>query len=230
MAGVDDRLVEAAARDPLGRALEPQDPRRVHRCEQIADDDGEEQPDQAGDEQPPLDQIQARERVGERVAEQDHDRPRSRAGPRPRRSCGRAGRPCRARARGSVSPRARDRIACNVERRGRVRVAEDERLVLEHRVDDDARLEDGGRPLGELLLARRPASRSRRATVFASSSSWSSFAFTSSVSSDGHDDQVDDAERAGDDEQQREREPKPDPRTRRRTLSARGSGSRRREP
>ena len=40
---------------------------------QIADDDGEEQADQAREQQPALDQLQARDRIGERVAEQDHD-------------------------------------------------------------------------------------------------------------------------------------------------------------
>ena len=39
VARVDHRLVEAAARDPLGRPLEPQDPLRMHRCDQIPGDD-----------------------------------------------------------------------------------------------------------------------------------------------------------------------------------------------
>ena len=107
VARVDHRLVEAAAGDSLGRALEPQDPLRVQRCEQIARDDGEEQADQAGEEQSPLDQLQARDRVGERVAEQDHDalvlerdRHLGEAAAAPRRRC-------RARARDCASPPAR---------------------------------------------------------------------------------------------------------------------------
>ena len=56
VAGVDDRLVEAAAGDPLGGALEPADPpgdasTRPRSRRTTAN----EQPDQAGDEQPPLD-------------------------------------------------------------------------------------------------------------------------------------------------------------------------------
>ena len=69
---VDDRLFEATGGDPLDGALEPADPARVHRRSPVADDEREDEADQAGDQQPPLDEMEARKRVDERIAEQ-HD-------------------------------------------------------------------------------------------------------------------------------------------------------------
>ena len=227
-ARVDHRLVEAAAGDPLGRALEPQDPLRVQRCEQIAGDDGEEQADQARKEEPSLDQLQARDRVGERVAEQDHD---ALVLERNRHLGEAAAAPVDGAAlepRGCASPSSATGSRATSSDADGVRVAEDERLVLEDRVDDDAGLEDGGRPLGELLLAadlRRVVARdSLRVHLQLVELRVHELGLER-----GHDDQIDEAERAGDDDEQRERESKPDPAEPGAAhVSAPGSGSRRR--
>ena len=57
VARVHDRLVEAPAGDPLGGALEPPDPARVQRGGGIADQNANNEPDQPGDEQAPLDEM-----------------------------------------------------------------------------------------------------------------------------------------------------------------------------
>ena len=50
VARVDHRLVEGAAGDPLGRALEPPDPAGVHRRQGISGHHREQQPNRAGDQ------------------------------------------------------------------------------------------------------------------------------------------------------------------------------------
>ena len=68
---VDDRLVEPTPGNPLGRALEPPDPARMHGRERVADDNRHQQADHGGDEQPALEQVDARKRIRERSAQED---------------------------------------------------------------------------------------------------------------------------------------------------------------
>ena len=68
---VDDRLVEAAAGDAVGRTLEAPDSPGVHGGGGKAEHERDHESDQPGEDQPPLDELDARERVGERVAQQD---------------------------------------------------------------------------------------------------------------------------------------------------------------
>ena len=54
---IDDGLVEAAGRDPLGRPLEPLDPARERPCSAVADAERDQEPDEARDQQAPLDHV-----------------------------------------------------------------------------------------------------------------------------------------------------------------------------
>ena len=178
---------------------------------EIADDDGEEEPDQTREQEPPLDQLQARDRVCQRVAEQDHDTlvlERNRhLGEAAAATLGRA---ALDRARARRQPRGR--IPGDVERRRRVRVAEDEGLLLEDRVDDDPSLEDRRRLLGELLVAD--------ALIFAAAIDARDVARVLFEPVElrvdqlrlerRDDDQIDDAERAGDDDEKRQRQAEAD--------------------
>ena len=67
---VVERLVEAAAGDPVGRALQAADPAREDRGAAEAEDQRGEQGREAGDEQPVLDEMDAAERVVERAREE----------------------------------------------------------------------------------------------------------------------------------------------------------------
>ena len=69
---VDDRLVERPLRDPVGRALQPAEPARVDRGDREAEHDGDQQRDDGRVEQPPLDERDRRELVGERAREEHH--------------------------------------------------------------------------------------------------------------------------------------------------------------
>ena len=174
--------------------------------------------------------LQARERIGERVAEQDHDALGLERH-------GHLGEPAAAALDGAALERTRCRDRSSAI--GSRATSRDDAVFespktngwsCEDRVDDDARLEDRGRALGELpARCRRCVSVVARHASCASSSSWSSFALTSSVLERGDDDQVDDAERAGDDDEQRQRQPEPDAADPRPAhVSAPGSDSRRR--
>jgi hypothetical protein len=149
---VDHRLVEAAAGDSLGRALEPQDPLRVQRCQQVARDDGG-RAGRSGSQKRSRRSISFRLEIGS--ASESLSRittPSFSSGDR------HLGEAAASPVDGSALEHAiarrppRDRIAGDVERRRGVRVAEDERLVLQDRVNNDPGLEDGGGPLRKLLL------------------------------------------------------------------------------
>ena len=74
---VHDRLVEAAARDAVGSALEPPDSAREDAREREADQGGRGERDQAGEQQPALDERDRVERVLDRGGdEQDAVAPR----------------------------------------------------------------------------------------------------------------------------------------------------------
>ena len=60
-AGVDHRLVEAAIRDPVGRALEPPDPPREHARPAVAEQQGDQQRHAGGEQHAPLDEADAPE-------------------------------------------------------------------------------------------------------------------------------------------------------------------------
>ena len=232
MAAVDDRLVEAAARDAVGRALEPADPARVQRRERVADARARtSEADHAGDEQAPLDEVDARERSDERVAEQD-DRPGSGdAAPRPRRSAAspRSTVP-RAATRRSRRPQ-RDRVALDVadEVASRVAVGAASSRRSSDVVDDDPGVHDPP-PVAATLLPRSAdvGLGDRLATVRASCLELVELRVDERRLERRDDDQVDDRERAGDDERAaRARAASRMPLTRARII-ARGSGSRRR--
>ena len=210
VAGVDDRLVELPDGDPLGGTLEPGDPACVHRGERIAGNRSEQQADQAGDEQLPLDEIDAGERVRRR---RSHEEDTARLVVR---NC-RLGELAAAAVHGPALALARldraqcDRVALDVEGRPRVRVAEDQQALLEQGVDDDARLDHGCAGLGVDLLGEASeivlvAPRQRGRVVF----ELVELGAHELGLERGHDDQVDDTERAGDHEQQRQRQPQPD--------------------
>ena len=147
---VHDRLVEGAAGDPLSGALEPPDSACVHRRQGIAGHDREQQPDQTRNQEPPLDQMQACERIRERVAEHDH---RARTG-RERNLRVQApvalDRPA-LQLSGRGGPE-RDRVALDVARVRRARIALDQDDALELRVDDDPGREERRRLRREVLL------------------------------------------------------------------------------
>jgi hypothetical protein len=65
VATIHDRLVEATARNPFGRTLEPPDPACVQRGTGVSQDHGHQQGDQTRGEQASLDDRDAGERVGE---------------------------------------------------------------------------------------------------------------------------------------------------------------------
>ena len=121
VARVHHRLVESAAGDPLGCALEPPDPACVHRRQGVAGHDREQKPDHARDQQPPFDQMQTRERIRERVAEQDHGA-RVPRGARPRQTTARRARP---------SPVAASRVRGSRSAIGSRSTSSDESVVLE---------------------------------------------------------------------------------------------------
>src|SRR5215213_4715876 len=231
VAGVHDRLVEAAAGYPLGGPLEPADPRRVDRRRAVPHHDGEEKPEQTGDQEASLDQVEAGDRVVEGVAEQDHDAVVLERNRHLREAA------TAAVDRAAFHPTRLDRlegerIPGDIEGRGRVRVAEDEWLVLEDRVHDDPRLEKPCGPLGELLLAPdliRVVAGDRLRVLL----ELVELRVHELRLERGDDDQVDDAERPGDHDEERQREPEPDPaqdRTAHGALSAPGTGNRRRAP
>ncbi len=167
---VDDRLVEAAARDPLRGALEPADPARVHRRERVAEHERRtSEPDQrrrASSRR--WTNCDARERVGERVAEQDHD---VRLGvDRHRHLCepaAVAARRCRAAARRSRPRAARSGRA----RRRREDVAfespmdQDAGSASSDAVDDDPRVDDRRRRPRRTAAAGPTSARKSAATA-----------------------------------------------------------------
>ena len=69
---VDHRLVEGALRDPVGGLLQAPEPPRVERRDREAEADGDQQRRHGGVEQPPLDERDRRELVGERAREEHH--------------------------------------------------------------------------------------------------------------------------------------------------------------
>ena len=153
---IDDRLVEAPAGDALDGALEPPDPARVQRSGAIADDQPENEPDQSRDQQSPLDEMHARQRIDERVAEQDDD---VGSGDGNRNlgvpallplDGGTLRHPARRRP-------PRDLVALHVSGRRRVRVPVDRQQLrrrIDHDEDHDPRVHDRRSPLGIGLIAR----------------------------------------------------------------------------
>ena len=71
-AASDDRLVEAAVRDPLRRHLEPPDPAGEERREQVAENDRECGRDRRGDDHAATDDLDRLEIVVERRRDEQH--------------------------------------------------------------------------------------------------------------------------------------------------------------
>ena len=70
---VHDRLVEAPAGDPVGRALEPADAAREDRGAAVAEQRARQQRHAArGEQEAPLDELDVRERVAERRRQEQH--------------------------------------------------------------------------------------------------------------------------------------------------------------
>ena len=69
---VDDRLVERALRDPVGRLLQAPEPPCVERRDRETEPDRDQQRRHGGVEQPPLDERDRRELIGERAREEHH--------------------------------------------------------------------------------------------------------------------------------------------------------------
>ena len=72
-AAVDDRILEVAVRDAVGRAAQPVDPACVQHCGREADRRGEHEPDQAGRQDATLHGAHGGKRVGERRGQQQHE-------------------------------------------------------------------------------------------------------------------------------------------------------------
>ena len=136
----DDGLVEAAAGDAVGGALEPPDAAREHGGEAVAEQRRDEQRRHGGEEDAPLHQLDVRERVAERRGEEDHGAAR---GVERERDLGVAlvvprDRALRGRDRGGCLQR--DRVVLHVGRRPLLARVGDHRQRVERQrvVDDDA--------------------------------------------------------------------------------------------
>ena len=75
---VDDRLVEAAARDPVGGPLEAPQPPGEEIGGAVAERQREQQRDHPGEQQPAANELDVRERVLERRAKDEHEALRER--------------------------------------------------------------------------------------------------------------------------------------------------------
>src|SRR5207302_671633 len=69
---VDDRLVEAAARDPLRRPLQASKPPREEPGAAVADQKRQGERERAGEQQPALDEVDVAERVVQRRRKQQN--------------------------------------------------------------------------------------------------------------------------------------------------------------
>ena len=231
VAAVHDRLVEAAARDPVGRALEPADPARVHRRARHSRA-GARRGARSGrpragaaSRTATLESGSASESLSSTTdaARADGSATSANAPPValtvPR--CERAGarpRAARSRSRSTSRDEVGVRVGRRLKQRGSARAL----------VDDDPR---AGRRAASRRTPARVARRRRSrpsATVAASCSSWSSFASTSRLSSVGTTIGYATASAPATTSEQREREPEPDAPDHGAHISARGSGSRRR--
>src|SRR5204862_5557573 len=71
-AAVADRLVEPAAGDSLGRALEPADPPRKQPGAAVAEKERDQEGDSGSEQEPALHVMNARQLALQRVAEHEH--------------------------------------------------------------------------------------------------------------------------------------------------------------